>query len=69
MLMLHYGKDRLEDLSMDMIDDQHYVTILKEEKWWVNFIKELIDVKHGTKMLPEFNKEDINSLLEFACTS
>ena len=68
-LMLYYQTDRIKDLTSDITDDRQYVAIPKAEEWKVNFIKELIDVKHGISLLPGFDREEIKDFLNFACIS
>ena len=51
--MLPFGKDIIEDLDIDLADGHLYERITNEEKWRVNNIYELLDVRHGIKILPE----------------
>ena len=57
--MLRFGKDRIENLDIDVTDG---------ERCRVNSINELVDVRHGIKILPKFGYEEINSYLDFICT-
>ena len=68
-LLLRFGKTKFEDLDIDVMEGHIYEPIPIEEKWRVNIINELIDVKHGTKILPNFSCEEINSFLDLACIS
>ena len=68
-LLLRFGTDRFEDLDVDVMEGHVYKPIPNEEKWRVNIINELIDVRHGIMILPNFGYEEINSYLDFTCIS
>ena len=69
MLMIQYGKNRIEDMDIDMTENKQYEIIPNDEMWRVDFIKELIDIKHGIKVVAEFDTKEIDSLLQFTCIS
>ena len=68
-LMLRYGKYKIEDLDIDVTHGHLYEPIPNDEKWRINIINELVDVKEGNKILPNFGYEEINCYLDFICTS
>ena len=68
-LMLRFGKDKLEDLDIDVTQGHLYEPIPNDEKWRINFVNELVDVREGTKILPHFGYEEINSYLDYVCTA
>ena len=52
-------------MDIDMTEYKQYEIIPNEEMWRVNFIKELIDIKHGIKIVAKFDTREIDSLLQF----
>ena len=52
--MLRFGKDRIEDLDIEVTDGHLYERIPNGEKCRVNIISKLVDVRHGIKILPNF---------------
>ena len=43
--------------------------IEEENKYRVDFIKEIIDVKHGNLEVDGFTNEELDSIVDFLCTS
>ena len=46
-----------------------YKEVPAEELWRVQLGEELLKVRHGSKMLPGFTKEECEELLEYVCAS
>ena len=46
-----------------------YEPIPNDEKLRINIVNELVDVREGNKILPNFGCEEINCYLDFICTS
>ena len=65
-LMLRFGKGKIENLDIDVTHGHLYEPIPNDEKWRIN---ELIDVREGNTILPNFGYEEINCYLDFICTS
>ena len=65
--MLRFGKDKIEDLDIDVTQGHLYEPIPNDEKWKINIINELVDVREGIKILPHFGYEEINSYLDYVC--
>ena len=68
-LMLRFGKKRIEDLDIEITHGHPYERIPDDDKWRVYIINELVDVRHGIKILPNFGYEEINSYLDFIYSS
>ena len=67
--MLRFGKDKIEDLDIDVTQRHLYESILNDEEWRIDIANELVDVREGTKILPHFGYEEINSYLDYVCTA
>ena len=65
-LMSRFGKDTTEDLDMELTDCHLYERITNDEKWRVDITNELVNVRHGIKILANFGYED---KLTAICTS
>ena len=64
-IMLLAGKDNIEEV-FDNIDVEYY-TLPGDLSWKVEMIKELIDVLHGEKEVSEFEKTELEKILEHLC--
>ena len=69
MLMLLYDLDSIDDLSVDVLKGKQYAFLPEKEKWRVNFISEIIDANNGLNVIPEFTKNELKDLVDFASTS
>lgn len=61
-LMLRYDVDLMENIQCEILN-QKYVDIPPKELWRIHVIKEVIDVKHGLKVIPGFNNKELQELL------
>ena len=52
--MLRFGKDKIEDLDIDATQGHLYEPIPNDEKWRINIVNELVDVREGIKILTNF---------------
>ena len=62
------GKRYVHEIRGTDIDKLTYHIVTKENKWTLNLVKELIDMKTGILTVNEFSKEEINEMLHFTCT-
>ena len=46
-----------------------YRELAEEEKWRLPFINDLLLAKEGQIIIPNFDSEDINRMLNFVCSS
>ena len=51
------------------ISELEYVPIDEENKWKINMVNELIDVKWGKTCIEDFSTEEIDDILDNICTS
>ena len=66
-IMLLAEMNRIEDLEAGKTDfDYHPVD--KADHWRIDFIKELVDVKHDDLVIPGLEKNELEEILEYLCT-
>ena len=60
----------IDELKPDTIDKIQHNQILEEDLWRVNIIKEIVNMKYGSLVLPEdWNITELEEILNFACVS
>ena len=64
-IMLLTNKNHIYELSPEDAELIHYKEIPDTEKWRIQYIKELIDVKCGMSELNGFTKDEIESMIKF----
>ena len=62
-------KTKVEDVTSKDIEDIEYAKMCQEEKWRIEMIKELTDIKFGQLELDGFSNEECEEILNFACVS
>ena len=62
-------KTKVEDITSKDIEDIEYAKMCQEEKWRIEMIKELTDIKFGQLELDGFSNEECEEILNFACVS
>ena len=68
-ILLLTGKDDISNVSKYDIDNIVYAEISDENKWRVDLIKEITDVKYNQLNIEGFSVEECNEILEYACIS
>ena len=68
-MMIMTGKSDIEDLCADDISKAEYAPIHLDEKWRIDLLDELIDVKHGNSKVENLNNDEIDDLIQFVCSS
>ena len=63
----HLGE--IKELDAKTVNNREYVKIPKEEEWRIHVIRELIDVRQGTKSIPGLVYNEIKDILTFAAVS
>ena len=66
--MLQAGLNRLTDVKIGNCDFGYH-QVSDEDIWRVDFIKELVEIKHGDLDLPGLEAEDQQKILEYLCTA
>ena len=61
-LMLRFGKDKILDLDIDVTHGHLYESIPNDEKWRINTTSELVDVREGNKILPNFGTRKLTAI-------
>jgi hypothetical protein len=68
-ILLLTKKENIDQISDRDIDGIIYAEILEDDKWRVDIIKEVTDVKFGQSTIEGFTLEECEEILQFACTS
>ena len=68
-IVLMSGKDDINQLSQSDIKNMIYMPVAEHDRWKLNIVKELIDVKWGELSVEGFEDEDIDVIIEELCTS
>ena len=68
-ILLLTKKENIDQISDRDIDGIIYAEILEDDKWRVDLIKEVTDVKFGQSTIEGFTLEECEEILQFACTS
>ena len=67
--MLLLGKTSVSDVRREDVDSIEYFKLEPDESWKVDSIKELIEVKQGKVEVPGFDKDELDTILDYLCTS
>ena len=65
--MILADKTRIGDLRANLEDFQYHI-IPDEEKWRINMLRELVNVKENECTVPGFEENEIVEILEYICT-
>jgi hypothetical protein len=68
-IMIMTGKSDIEDLCAKDISKVEYAPVPLEDKWRIDLLNELIDVKYGNSMVENLNNDEIDDLIQFVCAS
>ena len=62
-------RSNIDQLEPSLVSNIDYHSVEDHNKWRVNMMNELIDIKQGNIILPEgWLTEEVDSLLTFVCT-
>ena len=67
--MLLTNKSTIDELSMADIDKLKYCDLEEENKWKIEMVKEIVDVKSSKLELEGFTTDELNEILEHLCTT
>ena len=66
--MLLTDLPNIDDLQPSTVDKIKYKEMLDRDKWRISLIKEVMDMKHGNIIPEGWTQEEMDEILEFACT-
>ena len=68
-IMLLVGKSSVESVKKEDVDKIEYFPLDETDRWKINAIKEIIDVKSRTLEISDFALEELEEILTYLCTS
>ena len=68
-IMLLVGKTSVESITKADGNNVEYFPIKQNDKWKVELIREIIEVKNKTLDIDNFEKEELQTILTDLCTS
>jgi hypothetical protein len=69
MVMLMLDRTTIDGMEPWEADSIDYHKVDDEEVWRIGLAQELIDCKSGVVDVPGFQREDLDSILTYICTS
>ena len=67
-IMLLTGQNRVEDLKAGNADFDYH-TVSEANRWKIDFIRELIDVRDDELTVDGMDQEELEEILEYLCIS
>ena len=68
-ILMLTNRNNIDQLEPSLVSTIDYHSVEDHNKWRVNMMNELIDIKQGNIILPEgWLTEEVDSLLTFVCT-
>ena len=67
--MLLLNKASIEDLKPNDTNEIEYRQIPETERWKLDIVKEITDIKFGVQTLESFPHEELDIILDYICTS
>ena len=68
-IMLLLGKHKIEEVSIRDLNSFEYCPVQSDNKWKVDMVKELIEVRENNLHVENFSAEEFEEILEHLCTS
>ena len=65
--MLLTEKNKIDDLKAGNVDFAYH-TVKEADKWKIDFVKELIDVKNDDLNVAGMYNDELEEILEYLCT-
>ena len=66
-IMLEAGKNKTTELFAGDVDFKYH-NVPEDEAWRVDFLKEIIEIKHGELEVSGFTEEELIEIQDFLCT-
>ena len=67
-IMMLAEVNRIEDLKVGKVDFDYH-TVEKADKWKMDILKELINVRHDDLTVPGLGQKEVEEIIEYICTS
>ena len=67
-ILLLTGLSTIDDLQPSTVNKIKYKEMQDRDKWRIPLIKEVIDMKYGNTIPEGWTQEELDEILEFACT-
>ena len=67
-IMLLTGQNRVEDLKAGNVDFDYH-TVSEANRWKIDFIRELIDVRDDELTVDGMDQDEVEEILEYLCIS
>ena len=68
-IMLLQGKFTIDEIRLNDIDNFEYSSVLPENQWKVDMVKEIIEVRADELNVDNFSEKELDEILEYLCTS
>ena len=68
-IMLLVGKSSVNDVRKEDVEKIGYFELDSDESWKVGSIREIIQVKQGLMQVPGFGSDELETILNYLCTS
>ena len=62
------GKDRIEDVEKNDVEEVVYAVVRPEDAWKINMVQEIIEVKNDELWLQNLSQDEIDDTLHLICT-
>ena len=62
------GKDRIEDVEKNDVEEVVYAAVRPEDAWKINMVQEIIEVKNDELWLQNLSQDEIKDTLHLICT-
>ena len=62
------GKDRIEDVEKNDVEEVVYAEVRPEDSWKINMVQEIIEVKNKELWLQNLSQDEIDDTLHLICT-
>ena len=66
-ILLLTDKYKIEDITIQDIDNFCYAPARQEDLWKIDMVKELINVRDEQYEVPDFSREELDDILEHLC--
>ena len=68
-IMLLCGKTKPCQIVMEDIERIEYARNDEEAQWKAGVVKEIVNIRNGVTVVPGFESEQLDQILEYLCTS
>ena len=67
--MLMLGKNSVDDIHVDDVDNLEYHKIPESEAWRVGLLKELVAIREDEGEVPGMTNEEVEEIMDYICTT